>query len=167
MSSSFQPEKFEEQLIKLRDGLRGLPRGTQVTIGGVSRSAEEVARKLDAYIASYEAVRATRVLLDQQTAARNGNQRLAKTLREDIEPGIRSLVGPRNPELTKFGFKPKKAPRKLTSDAQSKKVERMRATRQARGTRGPRQKLGIKGAIDGPSVRASPPQTQGANGVAR
>ena len=54
-------------------------------------------------------------------------------------------LGPDDPRLLQFGFKPRQKARKLTSSEQVARVAKVASTRKARGTRGARQLAAIHG----------------------
>jgi hypothetical protein len=87
-------------------------------------------------------------LLDKHRAKRKGNivPRLAMMRRLVI-----SMYGPSNAKLTKYGVKPRKkpvVPLKAKTDAQAKS----KATREARGTKSPKQRKAIKGTVPTPAA---------------
>jgi hypothetical protein len=65
----------------------------------------------------------------------------------EVNPAILALVGTKSSELTKFGLKPKKKPRALTVEERAAATAKLRATRAARHTMGPRQKAAIHGTV--------------------
>ncbi|HEY6461458.1 MAG TPA: hypothetical protein VIY73_14930 [Polyangiaceae bacterium] len=72
---------------------------------------------------------------------------------------VRSAFGNSPDVLADFGLNPKKAPAPLTVEQKAAAAAKRKATRQARGTRGPKAKLSVTGNVTGvivTPVTASP-----------
>ena len=78
-----------------------------------------------------------------------------------LKSWVLNRFGDDSVEAHAFGYVARKA---ATPSAQKKAnaAEKRKATREARGTRGSRQKLEIKGSLNGPTDLAAPAQTSGA-----
>ena len=61
---------------------------------------------------------------------------------------LRATFGTSAQQLADFGLVPEKARRPLTSEEQATKAEKSRGTRKLRGTKGPRQKAGLKASVE-------------------
>jgi hypothetical protein len=70
----------------------------------------------------------------------------ARDLLKDLKPPLVTIFGRTSGELLKFAIKPESDRRQLTTAEQAVANERRQATREARGTKGRRQKATIKGS---------------------
>ncbi|HEY1959893.1 MAG TPA: hypothetical protein VGH28_30000, partial [Polyangiaceae bacterium] len=79
--------------------------------------------------------------------------RVAEAKVKGIIPAIKNLVsgsfGKKSPVMAEFGFGPEA--NKVTAEVRYEAVEKLRATRAARGTRGSRQKASIHGSVETPA----------------
>jgi len=70
-----------------------------------------------------------------------------ETLIADLALGADYTWGVGSPECQELGFMPRKQPAPLTSEQNAQKAAKARATRQARGTLGPKARKSVKGAV--------------------
>ncbi len=69
-----------------------------------------------------------------------------------LKRALLNMFGPDAETLADFGLEPRKAPAPKTSEEKAAAAAKMRATREARGTKGKKQKLAIKGDVKGVMV---------------
>jgi hypothetical protein len=74
---------------------------------------------------------------------------------ENLKAWVLGRFGAGSVEASEFGFAPRKAPT-VSAATRARAVEQNLATREARGTRGKKQRLEIKGVIPTPTAPAAP-----------
>jgi hypothetical protein len=121
--------------------------GTSVSLDGVSMTQQELVDKVNSYRTPRKQYRDLRSQAEQQRIAVVNSESDAKKLITALKATAQTLLGASNPDLTKFGFKPKKKRVRPTSGQQVLKTARADATRESRGTKGPLQKEGVKGDV--------------------
>jgi hypothetical protein len=108
-----------------------LGKGQAVVVNGTSMSAHELTHELRKFDALYKDVRRLKSeLAKARDAVRKARPEVHDFLKA-FKAGLVARYGDSNPELAKFGFKPRKASQPLTSEAQAQKTAKARQTRQA------------------------------------
>ncbi len=143
--------------VQLREGILARLGKTALEIGGEAVEASAVVPKLDA-----------RIAIDAEVAVKKAEY-LAAVAKEraivEASDAFLALVRQAlllkfhgQPEvLAAFGLAERKAPRALTAEENALKVQRAKATRAARGTRGPRERERIHGDVAAPKPAAPAP----------
>ena len=144
------------------------PKALILNDGQTVKAAEAVKLLREASAAEKKATASRAQFLADVEAAR-----VAESKVKALIPAIKNLVsgsfGKKSPVMAEFGFGPQA--NKATAEVRYEAVEKLRATRAARGTMGSRQKAGIHGSIETPApapVVATPAPSQPAvvtNGV--
>jgi hypothetical protein len=130
------------------DALNALPSTTKITIAGQTHSVREA-------IAIYQAVIDLRTALrDKRTEEKQAqvDSRAADTACKAFDQGVKAWAVTTFPAGSKqregFGAtRKKRAP--LTAEERVAAKEKARATRKARGTKGPKEKLTVRGDVSG------------------
>ena len=151
----------------------------QLTFAGGTFTAAEILSKLALLIALRAAVNAAHAAVTAKVAAETAQAPALRAFMGALVECLRVQFGTQADVLADFGIAPEKARTPLTVEAKAAAAAKREATREARGTKGPKAKLGIKGAVTGvvvtpivagPPVAASPtapsatPATGGATG---
>ena len=133
---------------------------TGVGVDGATYTPQALADKITQLDTPYAAaVKADqdKVAADQAVAA------VDKTTRAFMGKAVgalKALFGKNAPALTDLGIEPDKVPVPLTAEQKVAKAAKANATRQARGTKGKRQKEKIHGTVPAaPMPPATPPKT--------
>jgi len=130
------------------------PAGTTVTLGGIQYSASDLKKVLTDDMTALTDTGTLRASLHEAVLAEQLTRAKARTVLKLLRAYIVTTNGADMASILQdLGYPPPRVTT-LTVKAMALKADRMRATRVARGTRGPRQKLAIKGTVD--------PQTSGA-----
>lgn len=141
--------------------LRALIQGTQkhspngnLTFGGATYAATALVQLLQKLIDAFAAVDAakasSKVALTAQTGARTEVQPVALA----YEQYLRALYGNAPDTLLDYGIAPRKKAAPLTTEQLAARKAKAEATREARGTKGPKAKKAIKGTV--PEAATSP-----------
>jgi hypothetical protein len=149
----------------LDTALRGveteLGKGHTVVVSGTAMSAHELTLGLREYDDVYKNIRRIRGELAKAYDALRKAKPDEREFLKAFKAGLVARFGESNPELAKFGFKPKRQPQPLTSEEKAQRAEKNRQTRQARHTLGPRQREAIPTEPSNPT-----PPTTASNGGA-
>ena len=150
-----KPELGEE-IKDLLDGLRtAVPAGTQsFPVGSVVMTVSAIIQALMTFVGDWTAVEDSGAKFHADVQRRDDNEPAARAFVNELKPAILAVMGSKNPDLLKFGMKPRQARKKLTSEERVQAVAKALATRKARHTVGPRQRSQIKGDV--PPPPASP-----------
>jgi hypothetical protein len=124
------------------------PNGSFV-LGKTTYSTASLVAALEAYEPVIAALNAAHAAVNDAAAARTATEEQLAPILRDYTGYLRAIFSTAATELADFGLQPVKARAPLSSDQRTLATERMRATRKARGTRGPKQKLAIKGEVTG------------------
>jgi len=155
---------------QLSDALKGLgseiPPGTTLLIDGVAYTVEALIAEISSELSVFSAERDARIAAKTKLAERRGVEPKAKALLSGLQAFLGTKYGPGSAELEKFGFSPRREPEPLTAEQLQAKVDRNRATRVARATRGSRQKAAIKGEVKPAAPASTSPGTAPSSGPA-
>jgi hypothetical protein len=140
------------------------PDGSTITVNGVQTSKQQLLNALAALLALFANVDAGATSLKSLRAALKAASPGGRQLLASIKAGIVALFGKGNPALVAFGFSGTK-PRQLTSEQQVVRKQKAAATRELRGTKGPRaiQDVKFQGTVE---VQTTLSGTEAASGNA-
>jgi hypothetical protein len=131
---------------------------TEISIEGQSfKLADLIAIYQDA-IDTRTALVKSRAALDADLTARDSAEVTRRTTDVGLKSWVASKFGAKSTEAQEFGFT-RTNPLVKTAATKAVAVEKMLATRKARGTRGKRQKEKIKGTVVVPAAPAVPAVT--------
>ena len=125
-------------------GLQALPATTQLSIQNTTYSPATLSTVVNQENAINKTVRLLRLQLQQAVATRRGQKPADRKFISAIRNAVIGLLGDESSDLVKFGFKPRKQ-HTATVEEKALAVARGKATRDARGTVGPRAKEAIHG----------------------
>jgi hypothetical protein len=96
-------------------------------------------------LAPHQAVHEDNAALARDLAERRARAPEAKQLIKDVKDAALVAFGELSDPFQELGFEPRKKPAPLTPEARQLQIERLRATRLARHTLGPRARKAVKG----------------------
>ncbi len=126
------------------------------TLGKAPYTSASLVAILERYETVVAALNAAHAALSDAVAARAAIEAQLDPILRDYKNYLRATFSSAATELGDFGMQPVKARTPLNADQRVLATERMRATRKARGTKGPKQKLAIKGDVTGVVVTPVP-----------
>lgn len=142
---------------KMLTAVKGMFGGKKtLTIGGEELTLEGVLGLVRNGIQLAKATEDQGTLYHSAVAAERKNTAELKPLCTAIRKYLVGIYGASSQELLKFGFKPT-TPRKPSAKTKAQAVDKSKATREARGTKGKRQKESIQGTVASTVPSASPP----------
>jgi hypothetical protein len=114
-----------------------------IVVDGTSYARVDLLARIQAALDAIAGVKSVRTALSQAVANQKTAVAQAKAVRAGMKRYLQTNFGPANPKLQEFGFTPARtAKTKVTVKAEAK--VKAAATRQARGTKGKRQRLAVK-----------------------
>ncbi|HZU96621.1 MAG TPA: hypothetical protein VFF73_08025 [Planctomycetota bacterium] len=141
------PNVTERKLRNIQSGIGAvLTAGKTLPLHGANLDATALGQVVANALAPYESVTNDRQDLRVSVANRRSRETSTKELIKEIQAACLTTFGEASSEYQSFGFMPRKKAA-LTSEQQALKHERALATRQARGTKGKRQKASIHGTV--------------------
>ncbi|MHB1845755.1 MAG: hypothetical protein ACYCWW_13090 [Deltaproteobacteria bacterium] len=155
MTQSNSDKGEELRLLDATNGVKQvIPTGSSIPIGGSPLTQPQLLAKLEGFEVVFQAVRNAQAVLHAALLAREAQSPAIAELLTQLKGALVAQLGSKNPELSKFGFKPSKA--HAASGAKNVvKAAKPKITRQKRGTLGKKQKLGLK-AVGTPTVVVGP-----------
>jgi hypothetical protein len=117
----------------IANGLRNLPSRTMIPMNGKLVRASDAAAIFETSIEAQKRVSATRATYSLAVATASDAEATVKALIQPIKSFVQNAFGERSDTAASFGFEPRK-PRYLSAEARYEAVEKLRATRAARGT---------------------------------
>ena len=139
-------QKLEADIQQLLNGTQTeIPATLSVYVEGQPLTQAEIVPKLQACLKVYEQVAAAKAAYGQALQVLQGIAEEAQAFKVAYGQALRPILGKASPRLKSFGISvvQRKAP---TAETQLLAHVKRLATRKARGTRGKRQRLKIKGA---------------------
>jgi hypothetical protein len=118
-----------------------------VIVEGRTYTPEELAAKVDAYLAAQAATVTAKNAYHIAVSNEKASNADARSFRLKVEAFVVAQRGQSDPSLRDYGFTPV-GPRKTTAANQAIGVMAREATRKERGTMGKKAKAKIKGTID-------------------
>ena len=149
--SANSPLQTEKKLTAFLHGLsEAMANGKPFLYRGSALDEPSIRAIVEAELANYLDVHALEVALSVAIAKRRANQPASKQVLRDLEAGAQTTYGDESKEFLALGFTPPKKTAKRPVSTLSLQVERLRATRRARGTMGVRQREAIHGEVPPP-----------------
>jgi len=153
------PSRTEAKLLAIRQGAeKVLTGGKTVPYKGQSLDANGLLALVDGYLGPIQKVRSDRATLNADLATRRTNAPDVAEFVRLLKASVEVSFGVNSEEFTAFGFTQKKAT-PLTADQKVHKLAQLRATRQARGTTGPKARLAVRGVVSSGGGNAGTPAT--------
>ena len=138
----------------------------QLTFAGGQFTAVQITSELQQLVTLQAAVTTARSALAARVSTQTVAQPALRAFMSALVQCIRVQFGTQADVLADFGLAPRKAPTPPTVEQKAAASAKRAATRAARGTKGPKAKLGIKGAVTGvvvsPVVAGAPSVQAGA-----
>jgi hypothetical protein len=135
--------------------------GDKLAFDGASYTVQEVTDHLQSVVTLREATEAAQATAKAKVAAEKAQLPALLAFMAAYVAFVRATFGNSPDALADFGVEPKKAPTPPTIEQRAAAVAKREATRAARGTKGPKARLGVKGAVTGvvvtPIVATSSP----------
>lgn len=138
-------------------GIPSLPVTLSLDVAGVPMTPQQLASGLQQCDAPYLTVGQTHRAWSDAVQARNQAEPGTIQFLDNVENALKGHFGATNSQLEDFGIKPKSAPRKLTSAEYAERAEKAQKTRDANGTKGPRQKEEEEKASSTENAASPPP----------
>ena len=132
------------------------PEITQVTAGGKTSDVPTLATEIQRMVTVFANVETTHNAHIKALQVRTEEGPGVVTRYEDIASALKAALGKKNPLLAKFGLAPNKTAAPPTTEQKTLRIQKARATRVARGTKGKRQKEAIKGTVPATTTSAAP-----------
>lgn len=132
-----------------------------LVVDGVSYARTDLLARLQSALDAIASTKAARTALGQALSSEKAAVARATVVRAGMKRYLQTKYGPTSPKLQEFGFTPARAPKTKVQTKADAKVK-AKATRQARGTKGKKEKLAIKSAPAATSPPAAPPANSGA-----
>ena len=137
--------------------------GTPVALLGSSYTAAELATKLQQVVSLQSDVDASKATAKAKLTAQETGMASLRPLMGAFVTYVKVTYGNQADVLADFGVKAPKPRAALTVEAKAAAAAKRAATRKARGTKGPVQKLAVKGDVTGvtitPTTAATPVAT--------
>jgi len=134
----------------IANGLRSLPSKTMIPMKGRLVRASEAAEVFDKGTETQKEASAARAKYFQTVATAHAAEAALRALIEPIKSYVQNTFGERSSTAAAFGFRPRKRTR-LSAEVRYEAVAKLRATRAARGTLGPRRKPKIHMHVEIPA----------------
>ena len=145
-----------DRLVSLKAGtLEVFPTKSTAKIAGRSFGKVDLVHKIDELLASFDKAELARKRYELAVSERNAVTPEAARFVKAACEALANEHGDDGETLLRYGIEGPKPRRMLTSEQKVSRAEKARATRAARHTMGPRQKLAIKA----PVVTETPSQT--------
>jgi hypothetical protein len=159
MSTNVTPINVTTQKVTIAALLTALVNGIHaelagvdpVVVDGTQYARVDLLARIQAGLDAIAVVRTARTGLIQAVTSQKAAVAQAKTVRAGMKRYLQTKYGPTSPKLQEFGFTPARAAKPTVKTKAEAKVKAA-ATRQARGTKGKKQKLAIKAAPPGVST---------------
>jgi hypothetical protein len=148
---SVAPAKFEQDLIKMDQGVQNLlPAGTSLTLNGVATKQAAIDTQLQSWITVFQAVDSAKATYQNAVAARVAITAAAKAYYTALKAVIKAYFGAQSVQLAGFGIA---ADKPVVRTAQQKLVSAAKAkqTRVLHGTLGKKQKAALT-VVGNPAV---------------
>jgi hypothetical protein len=146
---SLKNDGLGEAITKMIAGLKkALPKHTKsLKVGTEMVSVSEVLKLLAWFLAYWTSASDKAKTFHTAISERNEQAPDARKLLKALKPTLVYIHGPTNTVLLEYGITPESERRQLTTAEQVVANERRKATREARGTKGRRQKAAIRGSV--------------------
>ena len=121
----------------------------QLPVAGSTFTAAQIVAELQQLVDLREAVDTARAATTAKVAAETAQAPALRVFMSAIVQLVRAAFGSQADVIADFGLAPKKAATPLTVEQKAAATAKRAATRAARGTKGAKAKLAIKGAVTG------------------
>lgn len=138
--------------MKLQQGIAQHFKGKTIAFGGGEHKLADVTGLLQNNVDMWNKHEQAKLVSHDALVKANASEAAIAPTRRALVAYVVAHFGASNPLLADFGITPKKDRRSLNTDEKSLMVKRIRATREARGTMGKREREKIHGTIDGAPV---------------
>ncbi len=135
---------------------------TNLPLGGTSYTPTSLVAFIQSHIDAANAIATAKATWEKAIATYTGIDKQAQLVLHDLKALVLATFGPTSPKLADFGYKPRKVT-VLTPEQKAAASAKRAATRKARGTMGPKQKLKVTGATAAANAAASAPTTPASN----
>jgi hypothetical protein len=153
MSKTTSFTKVAESAANLAAGAqKHLATVTSVTLLGTSYTPAQLEAELNSLSSLRSAVDAAQAVVKAKLQALAAQGPALRAVAAAFEGYVRSAYANSPDVLADFGLAPKKARAPLTAEQQAAATAKRNATREARGTRGKKQKLLVKGNVTGVNI---------------
>jgi len=140
------PGQLTTDMKEMLDGLTGLPGGlTSLSVLGVTYTIADFEAKLGGYHGTYAAVVQAEIAHGSAIDARDLVAPEAEAFVAAARAAFKAALGKKAPALKNLGIEPDKTPAPLTTEQQTERIAKAKATRIARHTMGKKAKSKIKG----------------------
>ena len=149
---------MEQRLTCAVEGLtKAIPSSvTSLTVGTVVYPVADLAKKVESLLKTWKDVKAAQDVIAVAMQQRPLDEAEGRELLRDLKVALYALLGRQSPKLAEFGFVADLPHERLTPEQLVLRAAKARLTRQARGTKGPREREAIK--VSGtPTVVLGPP----------
>jgi hypothetical protein len=136
------------------------PNGSlEIPIGGVSMTIDAATKELQTYVDNRAAVVAAQATARTQVAAERGKIDALNAFISAFTAFVKAAFRGKADALADFGIQPPKAKTPLTAEQKAVAAAKRAATREARGTKGPKAKKAVHGSITAELVVTPAPAT--------
>jgi hypothetical protein len=143
-----------EALRKVIAGIKAnLTGGGAIILGGQKYQPADLVKIFQAQLDAMDAVTALEAKLASARVTRGKAARRTAPVLRVLEEYLRGVLGGTNPGLMEYGFVPD-APRKVSVRTKAEAAAKARATRIARNTMGPKERLKVKGTVNRETAEA-------------
>lgn len=126
--------------------------GTSLSVGGSLLTLAQIETTLNGFASLRTAVDAARAALQAKLATETAQTAAMNAFLSAFVKIVRGMFGSQPDVLADFGLQPTKAKTPLTVEQKAAAAAKREATREARGTKGSKQKASIKGNVTGVTV---------------
>lgn len=124
-----------------------LPGLTHIAAGGQVLPIADLLTEIQGYASVYKAAEDAAMAHDKAVQAREATAPATVDRLQQIRAALKTALGRRSPDLLTFGITPDQEPAPLTVEQKLARSAKIKATRAARHTMGPKQKAAIKGQV--------------------
>ena len=131
---------------------------TSLPLGGTSYTPTSLVAFIQSHIDAANAIVTAKASWEKAIATYTAIDKQAQVVLHDLKALVLATFGSTSPRLADFGYKPRKVT-VLTPEQKAAAAAKRAATRKARGTMGPKQKLKVTGATTAANAAATAPTT--------
>ena len=131
---------------------------TSLPLGGTSYTPTSLVAFIQSHIDAANAIVTAKAAWEKAIATYTGIDKQAQIVLHDLKALVLATFGASSSRLADFGYKPRKVT-VLTPEQKAAASAKRAATRKARGTMGPKQKLKVTGATAPANAAAGAPTT--------
>lgn len=131
---------------------KNIAAGTSLSVDGNLLTLAQIVGKLQGFSALRDDVNVARAALQAKIAAETAQAMAMSAFMSALVKIVRGMFGSQPDVLAQFGLQPAKAATPLTVEQKAAAAAKREATRAARGTKGAKARLSIKGNVTGVTV---------------